>query len=78
MLSLLQGDIIKIERTKMPVLVVSRDSFNESGAVIGCPIMDVLDDDPLHVPIFAEETQGCVQCEKVFHGIFLFCGTFYY
>lgn len=65
MLRLLQGDIIKIERTKLPVLVVSRDSFNTSGAVIGCPIMDCSDDDPLHVQIIADETEGCVQCENV-------------
>ena len=33
-----QGDILKIEKIKHPVLVVSKDFFNTSGAIIGCPI----------------------------------------
>ena len=35
-----QGDILKIEKIKHPVLVVSKDFFNSSGEIIGCPIMD--------------------------------------
>ena len=38
MASLHQGDILKIEKTKHPVLVVSKDFFNTSGEIIGCPI----------------------------------------
>ena len=34
-----QGDIIKVEKIKPPVLVVSKDFFNESGEIIGCPII---------------------------------------
>ena len=33
-----QGDILNIERIKMPVLVVSKDFFNQTGEIIGCPI----------------------------------------
>ena len=33
-----QGDIIKVENIKSPVLVTSKDFFNQSGEVIGCPI----------------------------------------
>ena len=39
MASLHQGDILKIEKIKHPVLVVSKDFFNTSGEIIGCPII---------------------------------------
>ena len=31
-----QGDILKIEKIKLPVLVVSKDFFNQTGEIIGC------------------------------------------
>ena len=34
-----QGDILKIDKIKHPVLVVSKDFFNSSGEIIGCPII---------------------------------------
>lgn len=34
-----QGDVLKIEKIKHPVLVVSKDFFNSSGEIIGCPII---------------------------------------
>lgn len=30
-----QGDIVKIERVKSPVLVTSKDFFNQTGEIIG-------------------------------------------
>ena len=35
MASLHQGDILKVEKIKHPVLVVSKDFFNTSGEIIG-------------------------------------------
>lgn len=35
-----QGDILKIENIKHPVLVASKDFFNTSGEIIGCPIIN--------------------------------------
>ena len=32
-----QGDILKIEKIKIPVLVVSKDFFNQTGEIIGWP-----------------------------------------
>ena len=60
-----QGDILKIEKIKYPVLVVSKDFFNASGEVIGCPIYNHSSKSPLHIPVFTEETFGDVQCEKL-------------
>ena len=60
-----QGDIIKLEKIKHPVLVVSKDFFNASGEIIGCPIFDHSIEGPLHILISTDETAGCVQCEKL-------------
>lgn len=60
-----QGDILKIEKIKYPVLVVSKDFFNTSGEIIGCPIYNSSSRSPLHIPVFTEEVIGEVQCEKL-------------
>lgn len=60
-----QGDIIKLEKVKHPVLVVSKDFFNTSGEIIGCPIFANASEGPLHILISTDEIKGCVQCEKL-------------
>lgn len=60
-----QGDILKIERIKHPVLVVSKDYFNTCGEVIGCPIVGNSKPGPLHIRMATEATQGFIQCEKL-------------
>ncbi len=60
-----QGDILKIERLKLPVLVVSKDFFNQSGEIIGCPIYESGRDGALRIHIEAERIQGYVHCEKL-------------
>ena len=65
MSQLYQGDILKIEKIKHPVLVVSKDFFNMSGEVIGCPILQDSSEGPLHIWISAEGNEGYVQCEKL-------------
>ena len=63
--SLHQGDILKIEKIKHPVLVVSKDFFNTSGEIIGCPIIEKSIEGPLHIWMSTSETQGYIQCEKL-------------
>ena len=60
-----QGDILKIDGIKMPVLVVSKDIFNKTGEIIGCPIY--IDGEPgaVHIKINTDYVSGCVQCEKM-------------
>lgn len=65
MASLHQGDILKIEKTKHPVLVVSKDFFNTSGEIIGCPIIKNSTAGPLHIWMSTEENEGYIQCEKL-------------
>ncbi len=60
-----QGDILKIEKIKHPVLVVSKDFFNTSGEIIGCPIMDQATAGPLHIPMSTVNVKGLIQCEKL-------------
>lgn len=60
-----QGDIVKIEKIKHPVLVVSKDFFNKSKVVMGCPIIKESFSGPLHIWIETDETEGYVHCEKL-------------
>ena len=60
-----QGDILKIEKIKHPVLVVSKDFFNSSGEIIGCPIIRNSIPGPLHIWMATNENEGYIQCEKL-------------
>ncbi len=60
-----QGDILKIEKIKHPVLVASKDFFNASGAIIGCPIINPSNSGPLHIWTSTENTKGYIHCEKL-------------
>ena len=60
-----QGDILRIEKIKHPVLVVSKDFFNTSGEIIGCPIIKDSTSGPLHIWMATEENEGYIQCEKL-------------
>jgi mRNA-degrading endonuclease toxin of MazEF toxin-antitoxin module len=60
-----QGDILKIEKIKHPVLVVSKEFFNNSGEIIGCPIIENSVEGPLHIWMSTGENEGFIQCEKL-------------
>ena len=60
-----QGDLLKIENIRHPVLVVSKDFFNSSGAVIGCPVVKDSKAGPLHIWMSVEDNEGYIQCEKL-------------
>lgn len=60
-----QGDILKIEKIKHPVLVVSKDFFNASDEIIGCPIIKDSVAGPLHIWMSTKENEGYIQCEKL-------------
>jgi mRNA-degrading endonuclease toxin of MazEF toxin-antitoxin module len=60
-----QGDILKIEHIKKPVLIVSKDFFNQTFEIIGCPIFEKSEAGPLHIHIKTEDVEGYVQCEKM-------------
>ena len=60
-----QGDIMTIEKIRNPVLVTSKNFFNQSGEIIGCPIFSHESGSPLHIYIRGNELEGYVQCEKM-------------
>ncbi len=57
-----QGDILKIDKIVHPVLVASKDFFNSSGEIIGCPIIINSKPGPLHIWM---STKGYIHCEKL-------------
>ncbi len=60
-----QGDVLKVEKIKPPVLVVSKDLFNSSGEIIGCPIYEFGTAAALHIEIKADRVTGYVYCEQL-------------
>lgn len=60
-----QGMILNVERVKKPVLIVSKEFFNRTGEVIGCPIFSRNISSPLHIEVTADRIHGYVQCEKL-------------
>ena len=60
-----QGDLLKVEGLKHPVMVVSNDFFNESGKAIVCPILKDATKGPLHIPLRECPVEGVVLCEQV-------------
>ena len=60
-----QGDIIKLDNLSNPVLILSKDFFNNSGIVIGCPITKNSIQGPLHIKITGIITEGFAECERL-------------
>ncbi len=60
-----QGDIISVHPFKIPILIVSKDFFNQTSEVIGCPIFDEGIAGPLHIPVNGNRIKGIVHCEKM-------------
>ncbi|MCI6766445.1 type II toxin-antitoxin system PemK/MazF family toxin [Porcincola intestinalis] len=60
-----QGDLLKVERINMPVVVVSKNFFNQSGEIIGCPVCRSGKPGALHIRIETEKVTGYVYCEKM-------------
>ena len=56
---------MKLEMIKLPVLVVSKDFFNQTGEVIGCPVYADGEAGALHIPIHTGELKGYVHCENL-------------
>ena len=60
-----QGDILRIDHIKVPVLIVSKNYFNQSGTIIGCPIIKGGTQSALHICISTNKVDGFVHCEKM-------------
>lgn len=65
MLKAEQGDILKINSIQHPVIVVSKNFFNESGLVMACPILPDAIHGPLRIWCESIRNPGFVYCEQL-------------
>ncbi len=59
-----QGEVINVGGIEAPVLVISKNVYNESGAAIVCPIMNKKPKDILNVHIETSVISGYVICDE--------------
>ena len=60
-----QGDVLKIPSIQYPVVVVSKNFFNESGLIMACPILPETVRGPLRIRCASIRTRGYVYCDQV-------------
>ena len=60
-----QGEILRLEKPSMLILVLSKEFFNRSGLVISCTIRQEAAADALHIPVNTEKTQGIALLEQL-------------
>ena len=65
MVTIEQGDILRVGGISYPVIVVSNNYFNQSGKVIACPIVPSAVEGPLHIKLKDSAVKGVVLCEQV-------------
>ncbi len=65
MVSIEQGDLLRVSGIAHPVIVVSNNFFNESGKAIVCPILSNAVEGPLHIRLKDCIVEGYVLCEQV-------------
>ena len=65
MITIEQGDLLRVGGIKYPVIVVSNNFFNESGKAIVCPILRDAVEGPLHIKLKDCIVEGYVLCEQV-------------
>ena len=60
-----QGDILKVASIQYPLVVVSKNFFNESGLIMACPILSETVGGPLRIRCESIRTPGYVYCDQV-------------
>ena len=60
-----QGDILKVASLPYPMVVVSKNFFNESGLIMACPILPETVHGPLRIRCVSIQTRGYVYCDQV-------------
>ena len=60
-----QGDMLRVGGITHPIIVVSNNFFNQSGKIIGCPIVKNAIEGPLHIKLKDSTIEGFVLCEQV-------------
>ena len=60
-----QGDLLSIANIKHTVLVVSNNTFNESGSVMVCAVVRNAEPGPVHIKLQTPEVEGYALCEQL-------------
>ena len=60
-----QGDILRLEKPSIYILVLSKDFFNQSGFIIACPLAANTFPDALHIPVLADNYNGTALLEHL-------------
>ena len=65
MVKINMGEILILEKQRFPVLVLSKEFFNDSGMIIACPIVKSASEDALHISICTKELSGIALLEQL-------------
>lgn len=60
-----QGDILKVERIGTPVLVLSKDVFNNTERILVCPLYKDGSEGPLHIKCQGKVCSYVAHCENI-------------
>ena len=60
-----QGDILRIEGIKDLVLVLSKNYYNKSSKIVGCPIVKNARESILNVHIKTKDVEGVALCDQL-------------
>ena len=60
-----QGDILRLEKSNMRILVLSKDFFNRTGMTVVCPVTDNTSPDALHLPVETDGFTGTAMLEHL-------------
>ncbi len=64
-MSVEQGDLLRVDGLKHPVIVVSNNFFNRSGKAVVCPILRDAVPGPLHIRLSDGPVEGFALCEQM-------------
>lgn len=60
-----QGDVLNVEKISVPLLVVSKNFFNQQEEAFVCPVVKETSIDPLHIRLSQTSEDGSVLCEQL-------------
>ena len=62
-----QGDIIKVEGIRDLVLILSKSAYNETGKIIGCPIVTKKTESSFQVEVPIDSKTFYAQSDSLIH-----------
>ena len=60
-----QGDILRVEGIRGDILVASTNRFNQTGMVIGCPLIHEAESGTLHIEVNGKDVHSVAVCEQL-------------